>query len=52
MRWQLPRALDGRFLTHAIIRFSQPVEGPVILGAGRFVGLGLCRPIRLGESEA
>lgn len=52
MRWQLPRSLVGRFLTHAVIRFSQPVEGPVILGAGRFVGLGLCRPIQLAESEA
>lgn len=45
MRWRLPSSLDGRFLTHAVIRFSEPVEGPVILGAGRFVGLGLCRPI-------
>ena len=52
MRWQLPRSLDGRFLTHAVIRFSEPVEGPVILGAGRFVGLGLCRPIWLAENEA
>ena len=45
MRWRLPASLDGRFLTHAVIRFSEPVDGPVILGAGRFVGLGLCRPI-------
>jgi CRISPR-associated protein Csb2 len=44
MRWQMPRSLAGRFLTHALIEFSEPVQGPVILGAGRFVGLGLCMP--------
>ncbi len=45
MRWRLPASLAGRLLTHATIQFSCPVQGPVILGAGRFVGLGLCRPI-------
>ncbi|TVQ96651.1 MAG: type I-U CRISPR-associated protein Cas5/Cas6 [Deltaproteobacteria bacterium] len=34
-----------RVLVHARIRFSQPVRGPLVLGAGRFVGLGLLRPI-------
>jgi len=29
---------------HAVIRFATPVAGPVILGAGRFRGLGLLRP--------
>ncbi|MBK8229587.1 MAG: type I-U CRISPR-associated protein Cas5/Cas6 [Candidatus Eisenbacteria bacterium] len=33
-----------RALTHARIIFERPVRGPVILGAGRFVGLGLLRP--------
>jgi CRISPR-associated protein Csb2 len=45
LRWRLPRSLASRQLTHAVIRFSRPVEGPVILGAGRFIGLGLCRPL-------
>lgn len=45
MRWRLPESLAGRTLTHAYIRFAEPVAGPVLLGAGRFVGLGLCRPI-------
>lgn len=44
-RWQLPASLASRALTHAVIRFAEPVVGPVILGAGRFVGLGLCRPV-------
>lgn len=41
-------ARAGRFrreLVHAVIRFERPVAGPVVLGAGRFQGLGLCRPL-------
>ena len=45
MRWRQPPSLASRRLTHAVLRFAQPVEGPVILGAGRFMGLGLCRPL-------
>ena len=45
MNWRLPPSLANRQLTHAVIRFADPVDGPVILGAGRFVGLGLCRPV-------
>lgn len=45
MRWRQPPSLASRRLTHAVIRFAQPMEGPVILGAGRFIGLGLCRPV-------
>jgi CRISPR-associated protein Csb2 len=38
----------GRFagrLRHAEIRFEAPVSGPLVLGDGRFVGLGLMRPV-------
>lgn len=45
MNWRLPPSLVSRQLAHAVIRFAKPVDGPVILGAGRFVGLGLCRPV-------
>ncbi len=45
MRWRLPQALAHRQLTHAVIRFAEPVDGPLLLGAGRFAGLGLCRPL-------
>ncbi len=45
MRWRLPRSLADRQLTHAVFQFEEPVRGPVILGAGRFVGLGLCRAV-------
>ncbi|MDI3463225.1 MAG: hypothetical protein OJF50_002046 [Nitrospira sp.] len=44
LNWRLPDSLAGRQLTHAVIEFAEPVEGPVLLGAGRFVGMGLCRP--------
>jgi CRISPR-associated protein Csb2 len=43
--WRLPESLASRQLTHAVIRFAEPVQGPVLLGAGRFSGLGLCRPL-------
>jgi CRISPR-associated protein Csb2 len=45
MRWRLPASLGSRQLTHAVVRFAEPVNGPVLLGAGRFVGLGLCLPL-------
>ena len=34
-----------RQLVHALVIFENPVAGPVILGAGRFMGLGLMRPV-------
>jgi CRISPR-associated protein Csb2 len=50
--WRLPPSLASRQLTHAAIRFADPVDGPVVLGAGRFVGLGLCLPIGRGVDDA
>ena len=32
--------------THATIIFAEPVQGPVIIGSGRYRGYGLCRPAR------
>lgn len=32
--------------THAVLVFDRPVVGPVLLGAGRYRGYGLCRPVR------
>ena len=34
-----------RLLLHAVVDFSEPVSGPLILGSGRFRGLGLMRPM-------
>lgn len=33
-----------RVLVHARLRFDEPVRGPVLLGAGRYLGLGLFLP--------
>lgn len=42
-KWRVPESLRTRALVHAVFDFDEPVEGPVLLGAGRFTGLGLCR---------
>jgi len=43
--WRLPKSLATRQLTHALLQFHEAVRGPIILGAGRFGGLGLCRAL-------
>ena len=44
---------DGsqRRQTHVILVFDQPVRGPIVIGAGRYRGYGLCRPILIQRSE-
>ena len=39
----------ARKLVHAAVTFDRQLSGPVILGAGRYLGLGLMRP--LAEAE-
>lgn len=48
-RWKVPKALSTRSLVHVTIDFVQEVSGPILLGAGRFTGLGLCRRIQAGS---
>lgn len=38
-----------RQLVHASLKFERAVEGSLVLGAGRFLGLGLMRPVALPE---
>lgn len=33
-----------RVLTHVRVEFNEAIRGPILLGAGRYVGLGLLRP--------
>jgi CRISPR-associated protein Csb2 len=33
---------------HAVLEFRSPVRGPLLLGAERYRGLGLCRPVGSG----
>ena len=39
----------ARRLVHASVTFDQPLEGPLLLGAGRYVGLGLMRPVQIED---
>ncbi|HEU0141388.1 MAG TPA: type I-U CRISPR-associated protein Csb2 [Bryobacteraceae bacterium] len=50
----LPSFAEGdpalcRYQTHVIVRFRDPVEGPVLVGRGRYRGYGLFAPWRPGE---
>lgn len=38
-------SLSGRVLRHAKVRFAQPVEGPLLVGAGRHAGFGFLLPM-------
>ncbi len=42
-RWKIPRTLSTRSLVHVAIDFECETAGPVLLGAGRFIGMGMCR---------
>lgn len=41
---------DRKPYSHIEMLFDEPVRGPVVIGSGRFLGLGLCVPV--GETEA
>lgn len=36
--------LKDKMLAHVALSFDEPVQGPIVLGAGKFLGLGVCRP--------
>jgi CRISPR-associated protein Csb2 len=44
----LRRKSDGGrvFHTHAVVAFTEPVQGPLLVGAGRYRGYGFFRPLR------
>jgi CRISPR-associated protein Csb2 len=50
-RLQRKRDERPRWGVHATLRFAEKVRGPVLLGAGRYFGLGLLRPDREGGAE-
>lgn len=39
-----PKKSANYLRAHVWLRFDEPVQGPVLIGAGRFTGFGLCRP--------
>ncbi len=38
--------------THVVVEFDRPVVGPLLVGAGRFRGYGLLRPMKSDERES
>lgn len=36
---------QARWGVHAEVEFREPVRGPILLGAGRFFGMGLMKPV-------
>ena len=50
---RLSRKPDGGAIrhTHAVILFDDPVRGPILIGAGRYRGYGLCRPLEQGRAS-
>lgn len=47
--WLIRKKDGGRMHhSHAVIVFEQKIRGPVVIGAGRFRGYGLCRPLDQG----
>lgn len=40
----------GHFITHAVFSWKQPVAGPILIGADRYFGGGLCRPLASGRN--
>jgi CRISPR-associated protein Csb2 len=50
-RFPIDHGKSQRVLVHVRLVFAQPVQGPVLIGAGRYQGLGLCLPVEL-RSEA
>ena len=41
----LPAKLRGRLFRHVSLTFDRPVPGPMLLGAGRYLGVGLLAPV-------
>lgn len=46
---RLPDGSTVRMRYHVALEFGEPVRGPVVIGAGRYFGLGLCVPIRAAD---
>jgi hypothetical protein len=49
---RVKRADVGRYQTHVVVEFEEPVQGPVLVCRGRFRGYGLFRPIWMKEEAS
>jgi CRISPR-associated protein Csb2 len=48
----LPAKVRGRLYRHVDLRFDRRVTGPVLLGAGRYLGVGLLAPVLARDEQA
>lgn len=48
----LPPKVRGRLFQHVALTFDRPVSGPVLLGAGRYLGVGLLAPVTSAAERA
>jgi CRISPR-associated protein Csb2 len=44
--WMRKAGSSARLQSHVVVEFDERVSGPVMIGAGRFFGYGLCRPVK------
>jgi CRISPR-associated protein Csb2 len=48
----LPAKARGRQFRHVAVTFDRVVHGPVLVGAGRYLGVGLFAPVPVGGDDA
>lgn len=48
----LPQRAKGRLFRHVAVTFDRVVHGPVLVGAGRYLGVGLLAPVMSGGDDA
>ena len=49
-QFDLPSRFAERGCYHVELGFNQPVEGPLVLGDGRYLGLGVMAPAQVADS--
>jgi CRISPR-associated protein Csb2 len=47
----LPSQARGRLFRHVAVTFERRVSGPVLVGAGRYLGVGLLAPVAMGGDD-
>ena len=45
------RQPNVRLRAHVRLRFAEKVQGPLLLGAGRYLGMGFCKPWTEGKRK-
>lgn len=48
----LPKQVRGRLFQHVAVTFDRRVSGPVLVGAGRYLGVGLLAPVPMDGDDA